>query len=400
MKWFISFFISFMILEGELQAQHPFLKDSLYKTIYAKDLCKMAHSNPDLLLVDVRSPGEYSDTSHYNSLNLGHLKGAINLDIEEIKKDMSIINQYKNRTIVLYCSHSQRSRRVSELLAENGFNDFYNLNGGMSSLIQLNKQEFPCKKEWIESSLPYKNLSNTEAKSLLKKNELIVIDVRPAMEFNSTDSIVTNNIGHIKGAINIPYTEFNQRIKELDKYKENPILIYTAADGEAARAAVALTDQGFLKVYRLTESFRNFEASSGDAAAFSENMPAYTLVNGQRSITMLKKNKQLIVCDTRNDDAYNNKLTGRISYMNLGRIQGAIHVTENMFQSYTLTVDKQAPVLIYGMEESVKYANILAAKGYKHVYLLSSLYDLIWSSFNINACKDGKQFLVNHEELY
>ncbi|MES1223413.1 MAG: rhodanese-like domain-containing protein, partial [Bacteroidota bacterium] len=137
-----------LLLVTITNAQLPFKYDSLYKTIYAKDLCKMLQKNPDLLLVDVRSAGEYSDTSQYASLNLGHLKGAINIEIDGMKKNMDTISRYKNKTIVFYCSHSQRSRRVSRLLSENGFTNFYNLNGGMTVMNQLDENDFPCKKDW------------------------------------------------------------------------------------------------------------------------------------------------------------------------------------------------------------------------------------------------------------
>ena len=106
-----------IFLVAASSAQLPFKFDDRYKTIYATDLCKMLQKNPDIVLIDVRSPGEYSDTSQYASLNQGHLKGAINLDIEAIKKDPGVMNPYKDKTIVLYCSHSQRSRRVSKLLS-------------------------------------------------------------------------------------------------------------------------------------------------------------------------------------------------------------------------------------------------------------------------------------------
>lgn len=141
----ILFICTFMLLVLTVSAQLPFKFDDQYKTIYADDLCKMLQKNPDVVLIDVRSPGEFSDTSQYASLNQGRLKGAINLDIEAIKKNPAAMNPYKDKTIVLYCSHSQRSRRVSKLLAESGFTSFYNLNGGMSVLNQFKENDFPCK---------------------------------------------------------------------------------------------------------------------------------------------------------------------------------------------------------------------------------------------------------------
>ncbi len=188
----------------------------------------MAASNPGFVLIDVRSPGEYSDTSQYNSLNMGHLKTAININVDTILKNVALLEPYKNKTLVLYCSHSQRSPRVSKLLSENGFTDFYNLNGGMSQLNQMTEKEFPCKSEWLVSNLKYTNLSSTEAIDLIKKDpKLIILDIRPAAMFNSKDSLIENNIGHIKNAINIPYAELDKRLGELEKFKNKPVFVYS-----------------------------------------------------------------------------------------------------------------------------------------------------------------------------
>lgn len=224
-------------------AQIPVKFDSLYKTIYARELCKLYASNPDIVFIDVRTKGEYSDTSSWNSLNLGRLKGAIHIQNDSILKHPELMDKYRDKTIVLYCSHSQRSRGVSKLLSEKGFKDFYNLNGGMSSLNQLTETEFPCKKTLIESNTSYKNISQIDAVKLIGTDKnLVVLDVRPATVFNSRDTAIDNNIGRIKGAINIPYAQLSGRVTELKNYNSKPILVYAGAgDGDAARACAVLT---------------------------------------------------------------------------------------------------------------------------------------------------------------
>ena len=400
MKQISSIICIALLMMNFASAQLPFKYDSLYKTIYAKDLCKLVQKNPDLLLIDVRSPGEYSDTSQSNSLNLGHLKGAINIEIGTIAKDINTISQYKDRTIVFYCSHSQRSRKVNKFLTEKGFTNIYNLNGGMSVLNQLTEAEFPCKNEWIESTLPYKNKSYNESSLLIKKGDAIILDVRPAPEFNSIDTNTENNVGRIKGAINIPYSELKQRLNELSKYKQQSVLVYTTSgDGDAARAALVLLASGFTNVYHMLGGINNFIASQEDIS-FIENRTPYILLNSERALKLLKNKKELAIYDTRANDEYENKLTGRNSYKNLGHIKSAIHVEEAFFNTYTIPEDKNTSLLIYGDQESIKFAAILSAKGYKHIYLLSGLYDFVWSSFNVEACKEGKKFLVDHENLY
>lgn len=382
-------------------AQLPFKYDSLYKRIYAKDICNILKKHPDLLFIDVRTPGEYFDTSRFASLNQGHLKGAINLDIEKIKKDSSLVDQYKDKTIVLYCSHSQRSRRVSKLLSEKGFTNFYNLNGGMSSLNQLTETEFPCKKDWIISSLPYKNLSYTEtAKLIQKEKELVIIDIRTDAQFNSKDTTRSSNVGRLKGAINVPYEELNKHIKELMRYKQKPVLIYGASgDGNSARAATTLKENGFAVVYQLLGGINEF-VSDQENNMYIENPAPYRVLDATHTLKFLKETELLTVYDTRSTDEYNNRLTGTIAYRNLGRMKNAIHAEEAGFQTQVLPDDKNAPILIYGNEAAFRFADLLATKGYKKVHVLDSFYGFVWSGFNIESCKEAKTFLENHEGLY
>ena len=392
---------STLLLFATANAQLPFKYDSLYKTIYAKDLCGLLQKDPGIVLIDVRSAGEYSDTSQYTSLNLGRLKGAINIQIEGMKKNLDTLAPFKNKTIVVYCSHSQRSRRVSKLLAENGFTNFYNLNGGMSVLTQLSAAAFPCKNEWIVSGLPFKNLSYDETAGLLKQQpQLLVVDVRPATQFNGVDSNAANNTGKIRQAINIPYTEWEQKKQSLLQYKSQPVLVYSGSgDGDAARAAASLVQNGFTRVYQQLGGINDLIASQDDVS-FIENKPGYTLLDPHRAILFLQKKQPMLIYDTRPDDEYNNRLTGMVSYKNLGRMKNAVHMPANSFGAIAAPANPDMPVLLYGHEESYKLARLLTGMGYRHVFLLSSFYDFVWSGFNVQDCKAAKDFVEGHEGLY
>ena len=397
------FFLAMVIITNAQtpKAELPFKYDQLYKTMFAKELCDFIQKHPDLVLIDVRTAGEYSDTSRYASFNQGHLKGAVNINNEEIKKDIALLNPYKDKPIVLYCSHSQRSRRISKLLSENGFTNFYNLNGGMSSLNQLTETEFPCKNEWIVSNLSYKNCSANEAFRLIKNEKnLTIIDVRTTNQFNSTDTSVANNIGRIKGAINIPYDELNAKINAFIFSKEKPVLIVgETGDGNPARAADTLLSLGFKRVYQLLGGMDNFIATQSTASVL-ENTPLYHLINAPQALKLLQTNSKLVVYDTRNDDEYNNKLTGADAYKNLGHMKNAIHVTAALFNNQKLPANKAEQILVYGNYDAYTFAKHLTDKGYAHVYLMPGFYDFVWSGFNVESCKEAKKFVVDHQDQY
>src|SRR5258705_13962998 len=99
-----------------MSAKSQFKNDNvLYKTVDPTDLCATLEKNKGYLLLDVRSPGEHFDTSTFSALNIGHLKGAINISINELDKRLAELQAYKDQPVFVYCSHSQRSRRASKL---------------------------------------------------------------------------------------------------------------------------------------------------------------------------------------------------------------------------------------------------------------------------------------------
>ena len=393
---FICFLISLIA-----KSQLPVKFDNQYKKIFAKDLCLLAEKNPNLVIIDVRSPGEYNDTSRYNSLNMGHVKSAINIPIDSIQKNVGIMSVYKNKTFVVYCSHSQRSRRVSKILSDNGFTGFYNLNGGMTQLNQMTEQEFPCKKDWLVTTLKYKNLSSSGAIKLIQENpQLIILDIRPETMFNSTDSLVENNIGRIKKAINIPYADLNQRMNELENFKNRPILVYSqSGDGDAARTALELANKGFTNVCHLLAGL-NALLINEDSKSIIENDALYHIVDGPGALRLLKNSKQITIYDTRPKNEFENRMGENESYKNLGNIKNAVNIVEKDFSSIVYPKNKDNPVLIYGREEAAKLAVILSNQGYTGVYVMYGLFDFVFSAFNSDGCSDALQFLENHKGLY
>lgn len=112
-----------------------------YTNIYNAELCTMLKDNPDLILLDVRSVREYTD----GDSELGRFPNAINIPITEIENRIEELSRYKEKDILVYCSISARSPRVSALLADNGFNHIYNLMGGLSQWQKTDVKDLPCK---------------------------------------------------------------------------------------------------------------------------------------------------------------------------------------------------------------------------------------------------------------
>lgn len=73
-------------------------------------------------LLDVRSKEE---------VDLGNIKGSINISVDDLRDRLSELD--KNKKIVIYCAVGIRGYIALRILKENGFKDVYNLTGGYST---------------------------------------------------------------------------------------------------------------------------------------------------------------------------------------------------------------------------------------------------------------------------
>jgi rhodanese-related sulfurtransferase len=102
---------------------------AMVKNVSPKEFCERIAANPDAIVLDVRSPGEFSGSS---SGSHGHFQRAININIDQLESRIRELAAYKNREILVYCSHSRRSPRAAYLLSTQGFENVVNMSGGVS----------------------------------------------------------------------------------------------------------------------------------------------------------------------------------------------------------------------------------------------------------------------------
>ncbi len=85
-------------------------------------LQKLMIEEPEVLLLDVRTPEEFT--------MLGHIPGAHLLPIHMIPDQMAGLDP--ERKTVVICEHGVRSYDASHYLAHNGFKSVYQLAAGMA----------------------------------------------------------------------------------------------------------------------------------------------------------------------------------------------------------------------------------------------------------------------------
>jgi rhodanese-related sulfurtransferase len=86
------------------------------------------------------------------------------------------------------------------------------------------------------------SLSPVEATLLINREDAHVVDVREVDEFAS---------GHLPEAKNIPVSKLADRVAELEKYKDKPIILCCASGMRSGKAGNELKKQGFNKLYSL-----------------------------------------------------------------------------------------------------------------------------------------------------
>ena len=96
-------------------------KTSHIRLISVKELHDMVTGEADFVLLDVRAPLEYEDN---------HIKGAINIQVSDLCTRHSELN--RDKTTILVCSTGNRSSLGVSILKQHGFEDVYNVAGGMS----------------------------------------------------------------------------------------------------------------------------------------------------------------------------------------------------------------------------------------------------------------------------
>ncbi len=95
------------------------------------------------------------------------------------------------------------------------------------------------------------NLSIKETKEFIQDQEdLFILDVRNKDEYDA---------GHIEGAVLIPLSELENRIDEVEEYKDKPILVYCRSGNRSSQAVKILLDNDFLQIYHMKDGYMNFK---------------------------------------------------------------------------------------------------------------------------------------------
>lgn len=80
--------------------------------------------NPDFVILDIRTPREYSGGHIENSVNIDYTSGAFSDEVGKLDK---------SKTYLVYCRSGRRSRGATAIMSEMGFVSVINMQGGILS---------------------------------------------------------------------------------------------------------------------------------------------------------------------------------------------------------------------------------------------------------------------------
>lgn len=144
---------------------------------------------------------------------------------------------------------SRQLEKVSELM--NNIIGFF-FNHWILSIIFIMLLVAILTNEWSLRSFGLPSLSPLNAVDFINHSDATVFDVRPANAYQEA---------HILGSLNVPVAQFNQKLKNLEKYKDKPLIVTCNVGQEAAKAATLLKAQGFTQIFLLQGGLQAWRAA-------------------------------------------------------------------------------------------------------------------------------------------
>lgn len=162
------------------------------------------------LVIDTRKVEDYHE---------GHIKHAITLPLDEIDQRIGELDDYKDKTVVVYGDSEAEADEAYQKLVDNGFTDVLSA-GGYGDYDYTTKTKVT-------------SVSGPEFIELANTGDYTIVDVRDEKDYNK---------GHLTGAINVPVDEAEELIKTLPTDK--PFLTHCYSGNRSFVVADMLANEG------------------------------------------------------------------------------------------------------------------------------------------------------------
>lgn len=191
-----------------------------YTAMKGDELNKIMEDNKEkekYLVIDVRSAEEYK---------AGHVKFAINMNVDNLEKELSLIDGYKDKDVVTICNTGKKSAKAAEILTKNGFKKVHNADG--------------VKSFSYKTMTKVTNIIGSQLQKLADEGKYTIVDVRDEKDYKE---------GHLKGAISIPADQVEAKMSTV--MKDKPVAFYCYSGNKSFAAASKFADAGYETVNSL-----------------------------------------------------------------------------------------------------------------------------------------------------
>jgi len=291
-------------LEGKefdalLEASQEFLKNDI-QLIDAAEVYEKVVLEQDLnyFVVDVRSPKSFAQ---------GHIEGAVNIPYNLTAKPNMIANLPKDKTIIVACYSGHTASQTAAFWRMLGYDAIPMQNGMVgwnhTAGSALKQFDFPVVKEAVQATTTY-DLPSFEVEGVTDLESLIINRSQSflasgkgpvikadeikgkVVDGNLSDYFLVDirseedyNMGHIKGAIHIPYQVLAE-VENLKKIPSDKKVVLIGYTGDDASQVVRVLNQLGYDAYALFQGMRVWttnEVVNGIAPASNEVILDYPI---------------------------------------------------------------------------------------------------------------------------
>jgi rhodanese-related sulfurtransferase len=96
------------------------------------------------------------------------------------------------------------------------------------------------------------SVSPAQLSALVNRDDAVVLDLRDANEYRA---------GHIIDSIHMPFAKLSERIAELERYRDRPVIVVCKMGHHSGAVAKTLREKGFPRVYRLGGGMLEWQSS-------------------------------------------------------------------------------------------------------------------------------------------
>ncbi|MEJ0081763.1 MAG: rhodanese-like domain-containing protein [Puia sp.] len=153
---------------------------------------------------------------------------------------------------------------VVDILKAKGFSNIYNLFEGLEGFVSDHRLNHEQVSELTAETPPYQLVDPETCIDLLEKHpNVVIIDTRPADEFNNKAAMGHANLGRMKGAIHLSSPDSLENII-LQKDRSTLFLVYGSGSDAGAIICRELIKKGFRHIYLLSQGLYHFVWSTAN----------------------------------------------------------------------------------------------------------------------------------------